>query len=76
MGANDTGVIGQSVKRKEDARFLLGTGQFTDDVIQPNQVHAIFLRSPPKASGSCRCVAASMQDASRSSRLGERPRFM
>src|SRR6187455_722692 len=46
MGANDTGVIGQSVKRKEDVRFLTGAGQFTDDVNQPNQTHAYFLRSP------------------------------
>ena len=46
MGANDTGVIGQSIKRKEDVRFLTGAGQFTDDVNQPNQVHAVFLRSP------------------------------
>ena len=32
MGANETGFIGQSVKRKEDARFLTGAGQYTDDV--------------------------------------------
>ncbi len=50
MGANDkTGlasVIGQSVLRKEDARFLTGTGQFTSDVVMPRQTHAYFLRSP------------------------------
>ena len=32
MGANEAGVIGQSVRRKEDCRFLTGAGQFTDDV--------------------------------------------
>ncbi len=46
MGANETGFIGKSVKRKEDARFLTGTGQYTDDVTMANQVHAYFLRSP------------------------------
>jgi carbon-monoxide dehydrogenase large subunit len=50
MGANDTAtltsVIGQAVLRKEDARFLTGTGQYTDDVSMPRQTHAYFLRSP------------------------------
>jgi carbon-monoxide dehydrogenase large subunit len=46
MGANDTGFIGQSVKRKEDARFLTGAGQYTDDVTMANQTYAYFLRSP------------------------------
>src|SRR6478736_3331638 len=50
MGANDStglaSVIGQAVLRKEDARFLTGTGQFTDDVSMPRQTHAYFLRSP------------------------------
>ncbi|MEO8487045.1 MAG: xanthine dehydrogenase family protein molybdopterin-binding subunit, partial [Betaproteobacteria bacterium] len=46
MGANEQDVIGMSVKRKEDARFLTGSGQFTDDVNQPHQTHAVFLRSP------------------------------
>ncbi len=46
MGANDQGVIGRSVLRKEDARFLTGTGQYTDDVTLPRQTHAIFVRSP------------------------------
>ncbi len=46
MGANETGYIGQSVRRKEDARFLTGTGQYTDDVTMPHQTHAFFLRSP------------------------------
>jgi aerobic carbon-monoxide dehydrogenase large subunit len=39
-------LIGQSVKRKEDYRFLTGVGQYTDDVALPGQVHAYFLRSP------------------------------
>ncbi len=46
MGANDTGVIGQSVRRKEDVRFLTGAGQYTDDVTFPHQTCGYFLRSP------------------------------
>ena len=45
-GANDTGLIGKSIRRKEDARFLTGTGQYTDDVVLPRQTYAVFLRSP------------------------------
>ena len=46
MGTNETGLIGQSVRRKEDARFLLGAGQYTDDVVMPHQAYGYFLRSP------------------------------
>ena len=46
MGASDQGVIGGSVRRKEDYRFLTGAGQYTDDINPPNHVHAYFLRSP------------------------------
>ena len=38
--------IGASVRRKEDYRFLTGAGQYTDDINQPNQTHAVFVRSP------------------------------
>jgi len=38
--------IGASVRRKEDYRFLTGNGHFTDDISQPGQVHARFVRSP------------------------------
>jgi carbon-monoxide dehydrogenase large subunit len=40
------GGIGDSVLRKEDFRFLTGTGNYTDDVNQPNQCHAVLVRSP------------------------------
>src|SRR5437899_9130812 len=46
MGTIESGFIGQSVKRKEDARFLTGAGQYTDDVTMSNQTQAYFLRSP------------------------------
>src|SRR5438105_5393839 len=38
--------IGQSIKRKEDARFLTGAGTYTDDVTLPGQTYAVFVRSP------------------------------
>ncbi|MDP9043349.1 MAG: xanthine dehydrogenase family protein molybdopterin-binding subunit [Pseudomonadota bacterium] len=41
-----TGPIGQPLKRREDARFLTGRGQFTDDVVMKGQTYAAFLRSP------------------------------
>jgi carbon-monoxide dehydrogenase large subunit len=39
-------VIGKSIKRKEDYRFLTGSGMYTDDVSVPGQTHACFVRSP------------------------------
>ncbi|MBS0390366.1 MAG: xanthine dehydrogenase family protein molybdopterin-binding subunit [Proteobacteria bacterium] len=38
--------IGESVKRKEDLRFLTGVGNYTDDIVQPGQKYAVFVRSP------------------------------
>ncbi len=38
--------IGQAVRRKEDIRFITGTGRFTDDIGLPNQAYVYFLRSP------------------------------
>ncbi|TNF89896.1 MAG: xanthine dehydrogenase family protein molybdopterin-binding subunit [Gammaproteobacteria bacterium] len=42
---SDSG-IGASVKRKEDVRFITGNGRYTDDISQPGQTYAVFLRSP------------------------------
>jgi len=39
-------VSGQSIRRKEDIRFITGKGRYTDDVSLPDQCHAIFARSP------------------------------
>ncbi|TCK42233.1 xanthine dehydrogenase molybdenum binding subunit apoprotein [Paraburkholderia sp. BL8N3] len=39
-------MIGAGVKRKEDFRFLTGAGQYTDDVVFPQQSYGVFLRSP------------------------------
>lgn len=38
--------IGAPVRRREDARFITGTGRYTDDINQPGQVYAAFCRSP------------------------------
>ncbi len=43
MGAS---LIGQSVRRKEDVRFLTGAGQYTNDIVGTRTTHAFFLRSP------------------------------
>ena len=42
--------IGASVKRREDLRFITGTGAYTDDLNLPGQAYGLFLRSPyPRA---------------------------
>lgn len=38
--------IGASVRRKEDHRFITGTGQYVDDINRPNQLYAAIVRSP------------------------------
>ena len=43
--ASETG-IGASVRRREDVRFITGTGNYTDDLNQPGQLYAVFCRSP------------------------------
>ena len=39
-------LIGASIRRKEDARFITGKGRYTDDVKFPGQTYAAFVRSP------------------------------
>ena len=38
--------IGKPLLRREDARFLTGAGQYTDDVVLHGQSYGFFLRSP------------------------------
>jgi carbon-monoxide dehydrogenase large subunit len=40
------GWLGQSVKRKEDDRFVVGRGTYVDDVKLPGMLHMAILRSP------------------------------
>jgi len=40
------GGIGESIKRKEDGRFLRGKGNYVDDHVLPGMLHMSILRSP------------------------------
>src|SRR6202022_4614657 len=40
------GGIGESIKRKEDGRFLHGKGNYLDDITLPGMLHMAILRSP------------------------------
>ena len=46
MNDPKAGFIGKSVERKEDLRFLSGSGRFTDDITLPRQSYGAFVRSP------------------------------
>ncbi len=46
MAATIGSLIGASVKRVEDPRFLTGQGHYIDDLSFPGMLHAAFLRSP------------------------------
>jgi len=39
-------LIGKSVKRVEDNRFLKGEGKYTDDFNMAHQTYAVYVRSP------------------------------
>ena len=38
--------IGAPIRRREDVRFVTGTGQYLDDIRLPGMLHAAILRSP------------------------------
>jgi aerobic carbon-monoxide dehydrogenase large subunit len=38
--------IGESLRRKEDDRFLTGTGRYVDDIAPAGTLHGVFVRSP------------------------------
>src|SRR5437764_2729258 len=40
------GFIGESIKRKEDDRFIRGKGNYVDDIVLPGMLHMSILRSP------------------------------
>ena len=55
--------IGARVVRKEDQRFVTGKGRYTDDINQPGQAFAVFVRSPhphAKINGIDRSAAEAM----------------
>jgi aerobic carbon-monoxide dehydrogenase large subunit len=39
-------VLGKSIKRREDPRFITGRGTYVDDVKLPGMTYAVFVRSP------------------------------
>ena len=39
-------MLGKSIRRIEDPRFITGRGTFTDDIKLPGTHHAVFVRSP------------------------------
>ena len=39
-------LIGSSIKRREDPRFITGKGNYTDDLKLAGMTHAVFVRSP------------------------------
>ena len=41
-----SGVMGQRVLRREDSRFLRGTGLYVENIDLPDALHATFIRSP------------------------------
>nr|WP_294519213.1 xanthine dehydrogenase family protein molybdopterin-binding subunit [uncultured Rhodopila sp.] len=51
---SDRAVIGDSPRRREDARFVTGRGAYLDDLRFDGAAHAVFLRSPhPHARIAC-----------------------
>ena len=40
------GYVGQALKRKEDPRFITGTGRYVDDIAPPGTLHVAIVRSP------------------------------
>ena len=62
VNMGDTG-IGASVRRKEDLRFVRGSGKYTDDMNLEGQAYAYILRSP-HAHASIRSIDTSAARAS------------
>jgi len=55
MGASDLNSVGQSVRRKEDYRFLTGSGQFTQTFSNIPVVSTAAVRTPCGNPGQPRC---------------------
>ncbi len=41
----ETAILGRPLKRVEDPKFVTGTGLFADDIVLPEMLHAVFVRS-------------------------------
>jgi carbon-monoxide dehydrogenase large subunit len=44
-GSDSAPMIGRALPRREDGRFLTGTGCYVDDIKRPNLAHAVVVRS-------------------------------
>src|SRR6266478_8208881 len=44
-------LLGASIKRREDPRFITGKGHYTDDLTLPGMTYAAFVRSPHAFAG-------------------------
>ena len=44
--AETAGFVGRPMARREDARLLIGQGQFVADMVLPGMGHVVFVRSP------------------------------
>ena len=44
-------LLGASIKRREDPRFITGKGNYTDDLKLPGMTYAVFVRSPHSHAG-------------------------
>ena len=66
--------VGQSIKRKEDARLVRGKGKFVDDIKLLGMLHLVFVRSP-YAHAKITGVDDSRHAATRSGDLGAHGRI-
>jgi hypothetical protein len=61
--------IGQSIRRREDERFLTGSGQYTDDVVLPLTlpvpVHGCFLPPNKLESATTRTASSTIAPPTR-----------
>ncbi|MBX5493685.1 MAG: xanthine dehydrogenase family protein molybdopterin-binding subunit, partial [Chloroflexi bacterium] len=46
MAAEARGILGASIKRKEDRRLIRGAGRYVDDLHLPGTLYVAFVRSP------------------------------
>ncbi len=44
--SSQAGFVGRSIPRREDRRLLTGRGQYIADLVLPQMLHAVFVRSP------------------------------
>ena len=58
-------LLGASIKRREDPRFMTGKGNYTDDLKLPGMTYAAFVRSPHASAKIRKIDIAKAQDLPR-----------